>query len=94
MNKLIKSLVLAGAVALAAMTTAVVLPSNAVKVPTSVTKVSVTCGTCVAPITSLQEDSLVFDYVGKTACGCANGYWRARQANGSIWVRLTLVNGN
>jgi hypothetical protein len=27
------------------------LPADAVKVPTSVTKVSVTCGTCVAPIT-------------------------------------------
>jgi hypothetical protein len=62
------------------------LPADAVKVPTSVTKVSVTCGTCVAPITCQVEDSCVLDYY--------NGYWRARQANGSIWVRLTLVNGN
>lgn len=81
---LIKPLALAGAVTLIA--TAFALPSNAVKVPTSVTKVSMTCGTCVAPITCLQEDSCVLDYY--------NGYWRARQANGSVWVRLTLVNGN
>lgn len=49
-------------------------------------KVETTCGTCVAPITCLAEDSCVLDYT--------SGYWRARQANGSIWVRLTLVNGN
>lgn len=52
-------------------------------------KVSSTCGTCVAPITCLQEDSCVLDFVGNNGAG----YWRARQANGSIWVRLTLVNG-
>lgn len=70
---------------------ATTLPSNAVKVPTSVTKVSVTCGTCVAPITCATEDSCVLDYVGTPD---HKGYWRARQANGSVWVRLTLVNGN
>jgi hypothetical protein len=64
------------------------LPASAA--PTSVTKVSTTCGTCVAPITCLQEDSCVLDFVGNNGAG----YWRARQANGSVWVRLTLVNGN
>ena len=53
--------------------------------PTSVTRTSYSCGTCVAPITCLQEDSCVLDYT--------NGYWRARQWNGSTWVRLTMVNG-
>ncbi len=53
--------------------------------PTSVTQTTVSCGTCVAPITCLQEDSCVLDYT--------NGYWRARQWNGSTWVRLTMVNG-
>jgi pyrroline-5-carboxylate reductase len=81
----------AGLIAAGATAALSSLPSNAVQLPSRVTS---TCGTCVAPITSLQEDSLVFDYVGKTACGCANGYWRARQANGSVWVRLTLVGGN
>jgi len=68
-----------------------VLPSNAVKVPASVTKVSTTCGTCVAPITCAVEDQCVLDYVGTPD---HKGYWRARQANGSVWVRLTLVGGN
>ena len=53
--------------------------------PASVTRTSYSCGTCVAPITCLQEDSCVLDYT--------NGYWRARQWNGSTWVRLTMVNG-
>ena len=53
--------------------------------PASVTQATYSCGTCVAPITCLQEDSCVLDYT--------NGYWRARQWNGSIWVRLTMVNG-
>ena len=53
--------------------------------PASVTRTSYSCGTCVAPITCPQEDSCVLDYT--------NGYWRARQWNGSVWVRLTMVNG-
>lgn len=53
-------------------------------------KASSTCGTCVAPITCILEDSCVLDFVGNGG----HGYWRARQSNGSIWVRLTLVNGN
>jgi hypothetical protein len=66
---------------------ATTLPSNAVKVPTSVTKVSVTCGTCVAPITcGPAEDQCVYNW--------RNGAMYARQWNGSIWVRLTLVGGN
>lgn len=52
-------------------------------------KAETTCGTCVAPITCVVEDSCVLDFVGNNGAG----YWRARQANGSIWVRLTLVNG-
>ena len=76
---------------LAAGGTIATLPSNAVKVPASVTKVSVTCGTCVAPITCATEDSCVLDYVGTPD---HKGYWRARQATGSVWVRLTLVGGN
>ncbi len=53
--------------------------------PASVTRTTYSCGTCVAPITCLQEDSCVLDYT--------SGYWRARQWNGSTWVRLTMVNG-
>jgi len=45
--------------------------------------------TSVAPITCAQEDSCVRDYTCATA-GC---YWMARQANGTTWVRLTLVPG-
>jgi hypothetical protein len=83
-------------ITLACITIAIVagasfLPANAVKVPTSVTKVSTTCGTCVAPITCAVEDQCVLDFVGTPD---HKGYWRARQANGSVWVRLTLVNGN
>lgn len=70
-----------------------VIPEVA-QIPSRIAKAATTCGTCVAPITSAQEDSLVFDYVGASQCGCANGYWRARQSGGSIWVRLTLVGGN
>ena len=66
------------------------LPSNAVQIPTSVTKATYTCGTCVAPITCAVEDQCVLDFVGNGGAG----YWRARQANGSVWVRLTLVGGN
>lgn len=51
---------------LAAGGTIASLPSNAVKVPTSVTKVSVTCGTCVAPITCATEDSLCAGLCGHT----------------------------
>jgi hypothetical protein len=85
MKKYIAPILLAAAAA-----TLVVLPSA----DAAPARVTTTCGTCVAPITSAEEDSLVFDYVGKTACGCANGYWRARQANGTTWVRLTLVGGS
>lgn len=52
-------------------------------------KVDSTCGTCVAPITCIQEDSCVLDFVGNNG----HGYWRARQDSGTVWVRLTLVNG-
>lgn len=51
-------------------------------------KTSVSCSTCVAPITCQEEDSCVLDYVGGNP-----GYWRARQENGTVWVRLTMVNG-
>lgn len=67
---------------------AVVLPADAKQ--TAPTKVTSTCSTCVAPITCSVEDQCVLDFVGNNGAG----YWRARQANGSIWVRLTLVNGN
>lgn len=52
-------------------------------------KTNYSCGTCVAPITCLQEDSCVLDFVGNNG----KGYWRARQENGTVWVRLTMVNG-
>jgi hypothetical protein len=52
-------------------------------------KADTSCGTCVAPITCYEEDSCVLDYVG----GASGGYWRARQENGTVWVRLTLVGG-
>lgn len=46
--------------------------------------------TGVAPITCYpSEDSCVLDFVGNGG----NGYWMARQTNGSTWVRLTLVPG-
>lgn len=48
-------------------------------------KVTNSCGTCVAPITCLQEDSCVLDY--------RNGAWFARQSGGTVWVRLTMING-
>lgn len=51
-------------------------------------KADTSCSTCVAPITCQEEDSCVLDYVGGDP-----GYWRARQENGTVWVRLTLVNG-
>ena len=57
--------------------------------PASVTRATYSCGTCVAPITCLQEDSCVLDFVGNYG----KGYWRARQDTGSTWVRLTMVNG-
>jgi hypothetical protein len=52
-------------------------------------KAEVTCSTCVAPITCAVEDQCVLDFVGNNGAG----YWRARQENGTVWVRLTLVNG-
>jgi len=52
-------------------------------------KATTSCGTCVAPITCAVEDQCVLDFVGNGG----DGYWRARQWNGSTWVRLTLVNG-
>lgn len=63
-----------------------VTPADAVQIPTRVTT---TCGTCVAPITCTVEDQCVLDFVGNNG----KGYWRARQWNGTTEVRLTLVNG-
>jgi uncharacterized membrane protein len=42
-----------------------------------------------APITCATQTSCVLDFVGNGG----NGYWMARQANGTTWVRLTLVPG-
>jgi hypothetical protein len=75
-------LTLASALAVTAVgVLALTLPADAAP-----QKATTSCGTCVAPITCAQEDSCVLDYTG--------GYWRARQANGTVWVRLTLLNGN
>lgn len=52
-------------------------------------KATVSCSTCVAPITCTVEDQCVLDFVGNNGAG----YWRARQWNGAVWVRLTMVNG-
>lgn len=57
--------------------------------PAAPMRATTSCSTCVAPITCRYEDSCVLDYVGGSP-----GYWRARQATGTVWVRLTLVNGN
>ncbi len=57
--------------------------------PASVTRTTYSCSTCVAPITCKVEDQCVLDFVGNNG----SGYWRARQWNGSTWVRLTMVNG-
>lgn len=44
----------------------------------------------VAPITCHpHEDSCVLAFVGNNG----NGYWMARQQDGTTWVRLTLVPG-
>lgn len=80
MKKYIAPVLLATAAA-----TLVVLPS-ADAAPAEVTS---TCGTCVAPITCTVEDQCVLDFVGNGG----KGYWRARQWNGTVWVRLTMVNG-
>ena len=89
-TRIIATTLAAGLIAAGATVALTSLPSNAVQIPTSVTKTTYTCGTRVAPITCATEDSCVLDYVGTPD---HKGYWRARQANGSVWVRLTLVNG-
>ena len=79
---------------IAALTAAVVgimlgaaVPSAAK--PTEAERTTTTCGTCVAPITCKVEDQCVLDFVGNGG----NGYWRARQWNGTVWVRTTMVGG-
>jgi hypothetical protein len=79
-KRIIASLLAAGAIA------GIAVSGPAVARPA---KVDSTCGTCVAPITCTVEDQCVLDFVGNNGAG----YWRARQWNGSTWVRLTLVNG-
>lgn len=74
-------LTLAAGGAIAATT----LPSNAVKIPTSVTGVY-----HVPPITCEDETACVLDFNGN---GALQGYWMARRANGTKWVRLTMVAG-
>jgi uncharacterized membrane protein len=46
--------------------------------------------TGIAPITCLYEDSCVIAYVDN---GSLDGYYMARQENGTTWVRLTMVAG-
>jgi len=45
-----------------------------------------------APITCTQEDSCVQDYYPGNIW-ISGDYWMARQADGTTWVRETLVNG-
>jgi len=82
--KLIASTLAVAAVALAGMA---VLPAGAKE--TAPQKATTSCSTCVAPITCSVEVQCVLDFVGNGGLG----YWRARQWNGSTWVRLTMVNG-
>lgn len=42
-----------------------------------------------ASITCVEEDSCVLAFVSNGG----DGYWMARQSNGTTWVRLTLVPG-
>lgn len=86
-TRIIATTLAAGLIAAGATVALSSLPSNAVQLPSRVTS---TCGTCVAPITCTVEDQCVLDFVGNGGAG----YWRARQWNGSVWVRLTLVGGN
>ena len=84
-TRIIATTIAAGLIAAGA--TVANLPSNAVQVPTSVTKATYTCGTCVAPITcGPAEDQCVYNW--------HNGAMYARQWNGTKEVRLTLVGGN
>lgn len=83
MKRMIASLLVLAAIGVGA----VALPADARQ--TAPTEATSTCGTCVAPITCTVEDQCVLDFVGNNGAG----YWRARQWNGTIWVRLTLVNG-
>lgn len=80
MKKLVAAALAAGAVTALALS----VPADAAP-----QKAETTCGTCVAPITCTVEDQCILDFVGNGS----DGYWRARQWNGSTWVRLTLVNG-
>ena len=80
MKKLAAAALAVGAVAALGLT----VPADAAP-----QKATTSCGTCVAPITCAVEDQCVLDFVGNGG----DGYWRARQWNGSTWVRLTLVNG-
>jgi hypothetical protein len=41
-------------------------------------------------VAGLIAAGATLDFVGNGG----SGYWRARQWNGSVWVRLTLVGGN
>lgn len=74
-------------IAASALVVAAFTALGAVTIPADAApqRASYSCGTCVAPITCLQEDSCVLDY--------RNGAWYARQWNGSVWVRLTMING-